>query len=517
LAPVIERCLEKRPELRYTSFEELREDSETLLLGLTGELGSTEARLDEESALESCLIELAEPMNLGHTLVTLGRPGEAIPYFDQALAADVSSMREGLHKYRSPDLPLISDDHVEEILRGLHYCALARKGVCLAHLQRFEEAHACLEMLPEPDDAGEEALRLLLEFMILQGLGNHLEAVTCIDRAVERGVDPSLLLDGFVATSLFELGRYDEALTHINKALEREDRSPGWWLIKAQILSRSGDMDQTFLCVARALALDPLWDEAWGQKGHALLESCRYQEAFEAYSRASELDPSDSVWHENMGVSLLKMGRHAEALQCAGRALELRPENARAWAFSGLLYNRLGDYREAIACCDKALEVDATYPEAWADKGLALDELGRPHEALECYDKALEIRPDYAMPMGNKANVLTALGRLAEAEVCCDKAMKLDPASPICWYNKALITAQRSPTVPAYKEAIGFYSRALELDPGLAPAWFNKAKLETDTGLHLDARRSLEAFLRVAPPQDKEQRKAAERYLKKHR
>jgi tetratricopeptide (TPR) repeat protein len=207
------------------------------------------------------------------------------------------------------------------------------------------------------------------------------------------------------ASDLFDLGRYEEVLEALDKAIE----------------------------------LNPNDALAWTNRGKVLRNLGRYNEALEALDKAIELNPNDALAWNNRGAALHNLGRYDETLEAYDKAIELNPNYALARTNRGAILHSLGRYDEALESFDKAIELDPNYTDAWYNLGLALSDLGRSDEALDAYDKAIKLDPKYAKAWNNRGAVLIGLGRNDEALEACDKAIELDPNGVISWHTRAEI------------------------------------------------------------------------------
>lgn len=117
-----------------------------------------------------------------------------------------------------------------------------------------------------------------------------------------------------------------------------------------------------------AVALRPIWAEAYYLKGYALME----------------------------------LGRFGEAKTSLDRALELSPLHAGYWSELGQLHLTQRNWELALATFDKASDAAEYSPSslkvdeqsrAWRGKGFAYIELGRLDEAESMYRRSLALNP----------------------------------------------------------------------------------------------------------------------------
>ncbi len=159
---------------------------------------------------------------------------------------------------------------------------------------------------------------------------------------------------------LHTLGRYDEAVSHFDKALKLYPRLAG----------------------------------AWAGKGLASNALGQYEEGIRCYDESLRLDPRDpAVWHDK-GNTLCAVGRLEGGLNCYNEALILDPRNAKAWNNKGICLASLGRPEEAVPCCDKAIALDPSYSRAWHAKAVIEERLGRVPDAVASYKRFIALATD---------------------------------------------------------------------------------------------------------------------------
>jgi tetratricopeptide (TPR) repeat protein len=282
------------------------------------------------------------------------------------------------------------------------------------------------------------------------------------------------------------------------------------WNNKGGSLYTLGRYEEAIRCLDKALELDPRHSNAWTNKGNSLDNLGHHEEAIGCYEKTIELDPRDAAAWYNKGASLESMGRNEEAIRYYEKTIELDPRFAVAWNNKGTSLEHLGRFEEAILCFDKALELDPCHSNAWTNKGARLERMGCHEEAIRYYDKALELDPSSAIAWFNKGTSLHRLGRYEEAIRCNDKALELDQCNVDAWYNKG--TSLDS--LGRHEEAIRCYEKTIELDPQYVNAWINKALAEDELSHWPEAVLSYGQFLALAPAQNVEQIEYAHKRLR---
>ena len=303
--------------------------------------------------------------------------------------------------------------------------------------QRFKELRGDLEPLlmrqtgetvRPPESTTLEAWEWINKGASLVVLGRHEEALRCLDRALEICPRNSVAWLNKGA-ALHARGLDGDAVSCYDRALETDPRDASAWIGKGVSLCGLGRNEDAVRCFDRSLELDPRDARAWGGKGLGLSGLGRDAEAIGCHDRALEIDPSYALAWKSKGNNLYSLGRDEDAVRCLERALELDPLDALAWFSKGACYRGLSRHEEAVYCFDRTLELAPQNARAWHYKGLSLGSLGRHEEAIRCYDKTLELEPQFAAAWTNKALSLSILGRDEEADRCFDKAVKLAEAA----------------------------------------------------------------------------------------
>jgi tetratricopeptide (TPR) repeat protein len=335
--------------------------------------------------------------NHGAVLVALGRHGEALTAFDQALKLDskhapslvergnaLLALERHIEALASYDQALrLLPDHVEawcsrgKVLRALNrpadalisfdrslqirpgnVVALEHRGHALRDLSRREEALRCyrLALVIQPKSAD----LLYLCGAVLIELGRNAEALACVDEGLAiQPNDQRLLYQGCVALDMLHL--YEELLKRC----------------------------------ARLLEIAPQHAGAWCGRGNGLQGLNRYEEAIEAYGMAVSLAPDMTEALRNQAAAFRALGRHADALDNYDRAMRDTGPATMLLFNRAIVLQQLGRYDEALASYEAVTLSPAETTESRITRGVALQQLRRDDEALECYEQARMMDPNH--------------------------------------------------------------------------------------------------------------------------
>jgi tetratricopeptide (TPR) repeat protein len=454
LFPIIQKCLEKKPDQRYQRFQQLRYDLETMLRQQVGGEAFLQ-KVNEEEYVATANEE--EPPSYddlnekGVSLVNLGHHEEAIHCFDQALEAVGNAVSIEIHL--------------------LHFASVS-EGLVNTWAQIWNNKAASLK-----------------------SLGRTEEALSCYEKALQINPIYGHAWNG-KGGCLMSLHRLKEAQQCFAQALNYSSEDEMAWSNQGKCLWEQGRYEDAIRFFDQALNLIPLDKFALMGKGDCLVSLTRFSEALQCYDEAINIDPQDVHAWSGKSVSLRNLGRLDEAWQCCDKALEIDPKYANAWFYKAHILYQLRNFESAIHCCDKALEIDLKHANAWYWKGCSLNALNHNEEALHCYDKALDLNPNNVETWIDKGFSLECLGHPNEAIPCYDKALEIDPKNSRAWTNKGSSLQY----LGRYEEASRCCDKSLEIDPKNDYAWYIKASSEDHLGRNREAILSYQQYVILASP-----------------
>jgi tetratricopeptide (TPR) repeat protein len=279
------------------------------------------------------------------------------------------------------------------------------------------------------------------------------------------------------------------------------EKTAAFWISKGSSLANLGRREEAMNCLDRALEIDPRNLIALSNKGTVLIQLGRLAEAITCFDKVLAIDPRNGIAWNEKGRALANLNRCEEAISCHDEALIINSRDALAWSNKGRALAALGRFEDGMRCDEQALAIDPQDATAWYNKGAALTQLKRHEEAIRCYDRALAINPENTFAWNNKATALGQLRRHEEAIGCVDRALAVDPRDTFAWTNKGV----ELHALGRRDEAISCYRSALAIDPRHTLAWLNKAYSEDALGRKREAALSYRKFIELAPRQYSEQ------------
>ena len=165
------------------------------------------------------------------------------------------------------------------------------------------------------------AIRMLAE--VAGRLGRYSDSEALLERCLELapGFFPARVNYAFV---LHREGKSAHALKEVDLLLAAEPRNPGYRNLKAAILSRIGEFEQSIELYAGVLEEFPKNAKVWMSYGHSLKTAGRQDDSIKAYRKSIELAPQlgETYW----SLANLKTFRFTPGDMDAMRAQLARPD-----------------------------------------------------------------------------------------------------------------------------------------------------------------------------------------------
>lgn len=272
-------------------------------------------------------------------------------------------------------------------------------------------------------------------------------------------------------------GEHDLALQEIQEALRLEPLNADAWLGQAAVYASMGQEEKAESTYKKATVLRP---QDWGgyyELGVFYYRQRRYSDAAAQFEQVLGITPDNAMAHATLGGMMQLLGKDADAESHLRQSIDLQPSYA-AYTNLGALYYRERRWAESVAMTRKALDLDAKDWRAWSNLGLALDWLNDKDEASDAFRRELARLDEIAQQGGDDAEVQVERGLLHSKWKEREKAVPLIEA--------ALARAPQDPSILASAgeayENLGDRSRALLLvEEALARGWTVK-QLENDPG-----------------------------------
>lgn len=263
-------------------------------------------------------------------------------------------------------------------------------------------------------------------------------------------ISPSYL--GGLAEAFAEKKDYARAVTYLERNVAFDASATN--LIGLGVMQgAAGDWKGAENTFTRALAAEPLSENAGLGRGEALARLGRVDEAIQIYRRVVSVNPNNATALMQLGILLVHPSTAAEAESLLRRSIELEPRNTPAYvnlATACFLQNKIA---EAVGWARKAVETNPDAEGAQYSLGTMRLEAGDAAGALPPLRRAAQLVPKHAGAMAAVAMAETALNNIGAAELAWQVVLSLDPKNLVARHMlSALQGAGVSQLPPSYVE-----------------------------------------------------------------
>ena len=252
---------------------------------------------------------IAETLAQAKAYHRAGQPTEAVPLYQQVLAADSGNVEA-------------------HYLLGAACHALGQAEAAIASLAQ------AIRLRPDHAEAHNHLGAVLSQQGELDAAISSFEhAVRLRPASAEMSENLRLVLatrDNTLGNDLVAQGKLDEAAACFRRVVALIPEFADAHISLGAVLEKQDNLDEAAACCRRALELNPDLAEAHFNLGAVLLKQADVDEAIACYQRALELKPNFAEAHYNLGIAQKYQGRIEEAMASFQKALEAQPQFAAA-------------------------------------------------------------------------------------------------------------------------------------------------------------------------------------------
>ena len=254
---------------------------------------------------------------------------------------------------------------------------------------------------------------------------------------------PTRSPDSFLteATGFIEKGKYIQAVTSYEQAIQADPRNINTYIELARLEVLYGDYDKALDNIGNAILLNPNHSLALAVQGWATGKKGDYPVAKAKINDAIETDPGNALAYAYLAEILAQQQTDKKgdlttidkATEASRKALELAPNLMETHRARGLVLEMTGNYKEAIPEFEAAVGLNTNL----ADLHLAL---GRNYKALDQYDKAVDefnkaiaLKATDPQPYVENALTYLKIGEFAKAIQYAQQAITQSPTDPLLY------------------------------------------------------------------------------------
>jgi tetratricopeptide (TPR) repeat protein len=253
-------------------------------------------------------------------------------------------------------------------------------------------------------------------------------------------------------------------------------------VLLGETLAQNGHVEQAVVLLRnrQRLQASHFWINHDLGKNLMRLQPPQLEEAIRFYSVALALRPQSPGVHLNLGDALMQKGALDDAIAVFQQAVALNSDYSMAYMGLGIALARKGRLDEAIAAYKEAIRLKSDYAEAHVNLGVALKDKRALDEAIAAYHEAIRLQPKIAKAYYNLGNALMHKGALDEAVAAYREAIHLKPDYAAAYDNLGIVLTkqgQLDEAIDACKEAI-LKSHSAEAYVNLGNALIEKRALD---------------------------------------
>lgn len=311
-------------------------------------------------------------------------------------------------------------------------------------------------------------------------------------------------------------GRFDEAMSWLEKAESYDASYADIYRFKMQICDKMGKADETVDAALKYYELDedasPEFAAKYAVKhytyGIAKVKAemnkenapskwitlltrmyethCDYAKALEMYEKVEGEYGSHYMVSYYKSQCLCEMGQFNKAIKEISKAIELIGNNQFV-SSRGDIYRSAGMYKEAIADYTVSMEEDPSSGYEYYAIGWSYELMGNKEKALEYFNQGIDIDKSYAYLFVSRGDLLKEKGEINAAKVDYEKVLEIDNEveDGSCRHYALLGLGKED-------EAIEWINKIIDSCPNDGGSYYDKACLCARMGRTDDALTSLE-------------------------
>ncbi len=147
------------------------------------------------------------------------------------------------------------------------------------------------------------------------------------------------------ATELINEGHYQEAESHLTKAIEYDSTLRSAYINLHESYTQQNKLDSAIINLTKAVAIFTDDDELWYYLGNARNKANQFEAAISAYNKAVDLNKINGedfsltwAYYFNRANCLAQLKRYEEAISNYSLALTFQPENANIFFNRGMCH-----------------------------------------------------------------------------------------------------------------------------------------------------------------------------------
>ena len=300
------------------------------------------------------------------------------------------------------------------------------------------------------------------------------------------------------ARALYRADRFDEALEHLARSRDANEKAPLRILYRGMTLAQLQKWNEAREVLTAANGKTA---EAWYWLAASEYYTEDYRAARISIETALALRPKDGDAYRMRGLIHFQQGEWNEGYRDWIHAVKLNPRDARTMYYLGRLFQEAGQMEQAKLWLADALRLQPNHVEARTYAGMCEESTGNLQAAEHHYHQALDAVAKGAAPFSwlyvSYSELLRRTDRQADARKLLEEGAQRTPEPHLLHALAKVLLAAEEPD-----RAEKLLRDAIAKQPNLAEAHYTLGRLLAATG-RLDAsREQMKLFQQVKEAQD---------------
>jgi tetratricopeptide (TPR) repeat protein len=274
-------------------------------------------------------------------------------------------------------------------------------------------------------------------------------------------------------------GHDEQALPLLERMRAENPQSVEAMYQLAIVLQRNDRVAEAIELLRKVLVAEPGNSAAMTNLGMALTQEQRAKDAVPVLQRSIARDAKDATAHQDLAAAYVQLSQFGDAATELRTALKLSPDSPQLHYNLGVALKMQDDAAGAIPELEAAERLDPAAPEAPNLLGILYMQAARYEDAARELKTSLTLRPVNGDGWATLGSVYSKLGRLPEATAALSEAIKQLPEQPDPHLTLAAVLVKQNQPVEAAAER----KRAAELMR--ANMNHQRAEVATNTGKSL--------------------------------
>jgi Flp pilus assembly protein TadD len=242
-----------------------------------------------------------------------------------------------------------------------------------------------------------------------------------------------------IANLLIDNERLEEAVTHLNSAIEQYPGRPELFELRGIAFFRLLKIDESITDFETAIAMDSGYHRAFFHLAQVAVQKHEFEVAESFLYQALALEPENYFYQINLAYVKLESRNYEACIVLCHRILDKYPSDLSAIEYRALSQMQLKRYQEAAPGYEFVCLNSADNAVLYNNTGYCYSKIENIDKAKFYLSRAIRILPSFAYAYNNLGYVFYLEKNFRKAHELIDKSLELDPSNSYAYKNKALV------------------------------------------------------------------------------